>query len=114
MTFDVCVSGQAKQDMGDIYDYIADDLQNPFAAEGVLSKLEKAILSLDEMPERYRAYEKEPWQSRGLRVRPVGRYIVYYIPDTKSHIVTVVRVLYGGRDTDEQLRETDNIKAVTP
>lgn len=22
MTFDVCVSGQAKQDMGDIYDYI--------------------------------------------------------------------------------------------
>ena len=94
MTFEVRLSIQAKQDLGDIYDYIAHDLQNPFAAEGLLGRLEKAILSLDEMPERYRAYEKEPWHSRGLRVMPVERYIVYYTPDAESRIVRIVRVMY--------------------
>ena len=56
MTFEVRLSDQAKQDLGDIYDYIAYDLQNPLVAEELLGRLEKAILSLDEMPERYRAY----------------------------------------------------------
>ncbi len=109
MTFEVRLSDQAKQDLGDIYDYIALDLQNPLAAEGLLSRLEKAILKLDEMPERYRAYEKEPWHSRGLRVMPVEHYIVYYIPDTNRCVINIVRVLYGGRDTDAQLRKTKKI-----
>lgn len=107
MTFEVRLSSQAKQDIGDIYDYIAHDLQNPFAAEGLLGRLEKAILSLDEMTERYRAYEKEPWHSRGLRVMPVERYIVYYTPDAESRIVLIVRVMYGGRDTEAQLKQTN-------
>ena len=107
MTFEVRLSSQAKQDLGDIYDYIAHDLQNPLVAEGLLGRLEKAILSLDEMPERYRAYEKEPWHSRGLRVMPVERYIVYYTPDAESRIVRIVRVMYGGRDTEAQLKQTN-------
>lgn len=107
MTFEVRLSDQARQDLGDIYDYIAYDLQNPLVAEELLGRLEKAILSLDEMPERYRAYEKEPWHSRRLRVMPVERYIVYYIPDAESHIVRIVRVMYGGRDTDAQLKQTN-------
>ena len=107
MTFEVRLSSQAKQDIGDIYDYIAHDLQNPFAAEGLLGRLEKAILSLDEMTERYRAYEKEPWHSRGLRLMPVERYIVYYTPDAESRIVRIVRVMYGGRDTEAQLKQTN-------
>ena len=60
MTFEIRLSDQAKQDLGDIYDYIAHDLQNPLVAKDLLGRLEKAILSLDKMPERYRAYEKEP------------------------------------------------------
>ena len=73
----------------------------------LLGRLEKAILSLDEMPERYRAYEKEPWHSRGLWVVPVERYIVYYTPDAESRIVRIVRVIYGGRDTEAQLKQTN-------
>ncbi len=109
MTFEVCLTSQAKQDLCDIYDYIACDLQNPIAADGLISRLEKAILKLDEMPERFRAYEKEPWHSRGLRVMPVEHYIVYYIPDSERHIVSIVRVLYGGRNMEEQLRKTNQI-----
>lgn len=107
MTFEVHLSSQAKQDLGDVYDYIACAMQNPLAADGLLGRLEKAILSLDKMPERYRIYEKEPWHSRRLRVMPVEHYIVYYIPDTQSGIVQVIRVMYGGRDTDAQLKHTN-------
>ena len=55
------------------------------------------------MPERYRRYEKEPWKSRGLRVLLVDNYVVFYIPDSDKKVVTILRVMYAGRDTDNQL-----------
>ncbi|NLC74769.1 MAG: type II toxin-antitoxin system RelE/ParE family toxin [Clostridiales bacterium] len=57
------------------------------------------------MPERFRQYEKEPWHSRGLRIIPVDNYCVLYIPDEEQALVTVIRVMYGGRDIDMQLKE---------
>jgi len=34
---------------------------------------------------------------------PVDNFVVFYIPDKDKAIVTIIRVMYGGRDTDEQL-----------
>ena len=48
-------------------------------------------------------YEKEPWNSRGLRVLPVDNYVVLYIPDSDKKVVTILRVMYTGRDIDNQL-----------
>ncbi len=62
------------------------------------------------MPERYRLFEKEPWHSRGLRQMPVDNFIVFYIPKTEDKIVNVIRVIYGGRNIDEQIN--DGIMAV--
>ncbi len=55
------------------------------------------------MPERFRSYDKEPWQSRGLRIMPVDNYCVFYIPDQEKQVVTIIRVMYGKRDIDSQL-----------
>ena len=52
------------------------------------------------MPKRYRQYELEPWKSRGLHVAPVDNYLVLYIPDDDTQVVTIIRVMYGGRDVD--------------
>ena len=79
------------------------ELQSPENARGQLDRLEEQILSLDTMPERYRKYEKEPWKSRGLRVLPVDNYVVLYIPDSDKKVVTILRVMYAGRDIDNQL-----------
>ena len=106
MTYAVRLSGQAEKDLNDIFDYVAVDLQNPIAAEGLLSRLEKSILNLDQMPLRCRLYNKEPWKSRGLRVLSVENYLVYYVPDQDAATVTVIRVLYGGRDIDKVLNDT--------
>ena len=103
MIYEVEVSEQADRDLREIFEYIAFELQSPENAIGQLNRLEEQILSLDTMPERYRKYEKEPWESRGLRVLPVDNYVVLYISDSNKKVVTILRVMYAGRDIDNQL-----------
>ena len=38
-----------------------------------------------------------------LRMR-VDNYCVLYIPDAEEAVVTIIRVMYGGRDIDTQLK----------
>lgn len=61
-------------------------------------------MSLNQMPEHFREYEKEPWHSRGLRIMPVDNYCVIYIPNTDDAVVTIFRVMYSGRDIEMQLK----------
>ena len=61
-------------------------------------------MDLDTMPDRFRECDKEPWHSRGLRIMPVDNFLVFYIPDSKHGIVTIIRVVYGGRDVDKELK----------
>ena len=103
MIYEVEVSEQADSDLRGIFEYIAFELQSPKNASRQLDRLEGQILSLNMMPERYRKYEKEPWKSRGLRVLPVDNYVVLYIPDHDKKVVTILRVMYAGRDIDNQL-----------
>lgn len=108
MIYEVEVSQQADSDLRGIFEYIAFELQSPKNASGQLDRLEKQILSLNTMPERYRRYEKEPWKSRGLRVLPVDNYVVLYIPDCDKKVVTILRVMYTRRDIDNQLNLCTN------
>ena len=103
MIYEVEVSEQADSDLRGIFEYIAFELQSLENASGQLERLEEQMLSLDTMPERYRRYEKEPWKSRGLRVLPVDNYVVLYIPDSDKKVVTILKVMYAGRDIDTQL-----------
>ena len=108
MHYKVMISAQAEEDLRCIFEYIAYDLRSSQNAIGQLRRLEESIASLDQMPERYRLYEREPWRERGLRVLPVDNYLVFYIPDRESSIVNIIRVMYGGRNVEEQLaRFTD-------
>ena len=83
--------------------YERKDMQTPENVSGQLDRLEACIMDLDHMPKRYRQYELEPWKSRGLRVALVDNYLVLYIPDDDTQVVTIIRVMYGGRDVDTQL-----------
>jgi len=106
MTYDVTLTEQARHDMRTIYEYIADTLMEQTVAEKQLTHIENAVYSLEEMPERFRRYEKEPWRSRNLRVMPVNNYVVLYTVNNKSHIVTVIRIMYGKRNVEKELDDT--------
>ncbi|MBR1865311.1 MAG: type II toxin-antitoxin system RelE/ParE family toxin [Lachnospiraceae bacterium] len=96
MFVDVHISEQADSDLRGIFEYIAFELLAPENAAGQLDRLEEAISKLEHMPEKFRRYEREPWRSRGLRVFPVDNYLVFYIPDMETRIVTVIRVMTSG------------------
>lgn len=102
--YEVITTEQAECDLRGIFEYIAFELMAPENAAGQLDRLEDCIMGLETFPERFRAYEKEPWRSRGLRVMPIDNYLVFYIPNHEENIVTVIRVMYAGRDVDTQLK----------
>ena len=103
MIYEVITTNQADADLRGIYEYITFELLSPDNAAGQLDRLEELILELEEFPEKYRLYGNEPWHSRGLRVMPVDNYLVFYIPDKDTGIVTVIRVMYEGRNVEKQL-----------
>ena len=105
MKFEVELSEKADRDLRNIFLYIAIDLCAPETAEKQVNRLWNAMRSLDELPERHRRYENEPWRSRGMRVLPVANYVILYIPDLEEKIVCIVGVMYSGRDISEQLEK---------
>ena len=107
MNYQVTLTGRAKADLREIFKYIAVDLQSVQNAAGQLERLEKAIASLDQMPERFRVYDKAKWRERNLHIMPVDNYLVFYISNHDSKTVTVMRVMYGGRDIDRQLKSME-------
>ena len=105
MKFEVELTERADRDLRNIFLYIAVDLSAPENAERQINCLWDAILSLDELPERYRRYETEPWYSLGMRVLPIDNFVILYIPYLKEKVVRIVTVMYGGRDISEQLKK---------
>ncbi len=106
MIYRVEVSEQAYSDLRCIFEYIAIELGSPQTATGLLSRLEESITGLMQFPKRFRTYENEPWYSRGLRIMPVDNFCVFYIPDESDNKVTIIRIMYGGRDIDYELRKS--------
>ena len=105
MMYEVETTDQAETDLREIYEYIAFELLSPDHASGQLVRLEAHIEGLGEFPEKFRRYDKEPWHGRGMRVMPVDNYLVFYIPDEAAALVTVIRIMYAGRNVDAQLQE---------
>ena len=99
----VLITETAENDLRGIYEYIAFHLHSPGIAEKQLERLETAVEKLGYEPERFGKYGDEVWQSRNLRMMPVDNYCVLYIPDTVALRVTVIRVMYKGRDIKTQL-----------
>lgn len=106
MIFNVVYSSEARQDLRDIYEYIAYELLEPDTAAGQTNRIMKAAHSLEQMPMRHRLYEEDPWHSQGLRFLPVDNYLIFYLPDETNNIVNIIRIMYGGRDVKRQLSET--------
>ena len=103
MIYKIEISAHAESDLRDIYEYIAFKLFSPKAAAAQLVRLKAGIISRDQMPKRFRAYQKEPWYSKGLRVMPVDKFLVFYIPSESDKKVYIIRVIYGGRNIEKEL-----------
>ena len=98
--YTVSYSGDALNDLREIYTYIANELLVPETAAAQVGRIRKEVRSLDFMSARYTLVEWEPWHSMGMYQFPVNNFIVYYLVDDEAGTVTVVRIFYGGRDIE--------------
>jgi len=96
---------QAETDMLDIFDYIANVLLEPYIAMNQIRRIRERILKLNQMPERYPVYDRDPWKTRGFRRMTVDNYTVFYVADSNSSTVTALAVIYAARDIDNVLKE---------
>ena len=88
----------AKNDMDEIYYYIADRLLSPENAIGQYNRIADSILSLSQFPERYPLFDCEPEHSRGIHKMVVNNYVVSYVIDNQKKEITVIAVMYGASD----------------
>lgn len=102
MKYSIILSPEALNDIDSIYSYIADTLREKEIAIKMIRQIENNILSLNELPNRFRLYDEEPWKSRGLHIMSVKKYLVFYIPDDENQTVNVLRVIYGSRDIERE------------
>ena len=104
MIYRVKLTEQAKQDLRDIYEYIAITLLEPGIARNLKNRIVDGLMALREMPCRYPIYQEEPWKSRELRRINIGNYSAFYL--VSGQAVQVIRIMYGGRDIIAILNET--------
>lgn len=104
--FSIIYSPQAGTDIKEIYSYIAFELLSPNTAEKQVNRIRKAIRSLDFMPARSPIVDWEPWKSMGTHRALVDNFVIFYIVDDAELLVTVIRIVYGGRDLKSIATET--------
>ncbi|MFA5384825.1 MAG: type II toxin-antitoxin system RelE/ParE family toxin [Eubacteriales bacterium] len=74
----VVYTEQAERDLRSIFEYSAFSLLEPEIAKNQSRRIMDAIAKLNEMPLLYHLYEKEPWDSKGLRLLPIDNYLAFY------------------------------------
>ncbi len=96
--YKVMLKAKAYDDIDSIYEYIAESLQNREVALSMVDQFEEAIFSLEIMP--YRGAERKigMFTNNGYRQLFIGDFTIIYNVNSRLRQVTVVRILYSGRD----------------
>lgn len=96
---------KADADLDDIVSYIAVELSNPKAASDFVDKLQGAIEEVCGFPESGSIVVNEFVPNMQIRKKPVGNYMIYYLPDSTEKMIFILRIVYGRRNMDEILRQ---------
>jgi len=87
---------EAENDLDEIWLYIAQD--NPQSADRFLDHINEKIEQLAVFPKMGASRDDI---KEGLRVFPVGNYLIFYFPLTDG--VDIVRVLHGSMEAERHL-----------
>lgn len=109
MEYKIYLTEHARNDLNEIYEYIAFKLISTENAANTANGIITAAKNLRLFPERNPFYDEEPWKSLGVRFTCYKNYIIFYVINADEHTVCVSRIMYKGRDISNQLNENDFI-----
>ena len=96
--YKIFLSNGAKEELDEIYGYIASALKEPGTAAAMVDEIETAILSLKQMPYRYPERQIGLFARKGYRQLIVKNYLVIYRVDEENHQVVVLTIRYAKRN----------------
>lgn len=103
MIYTVEITEKAQDDLAEIIKYVSSVLDAPVAAKKLYNDIKECIYSLSQMPERYKEYDSEKYESYNLRMVSVNNYCVFYTVDNNKRIVYIVSILFGRMDLEKHI-----------
>ncbi len=97
--YKVFLTEKARDNLLELRRYVVEALKEENTASEYLHAISKAVMSLDEMPMRYKIIEDEPFNSMKLRRMIVKNFYVYYSVDKRNNTVFVRAVIYSRTKT---------------
>jgi len=98
----LCYSPQAQLDLDEIYDYFADELNNPEKGQSIVSDILSAAEKIPGRATRFPPVGPLPFTDDVYRFASAGSYLVFF--REVEEIVYVDRILYKRRDFASLLR----------
>lgn len=96
--YTVNVTTSAKNDLNDVFLYIAVDLLSPETAEKIIIAIEEAVKSLSYMPHKHALVDDERLAAMGYRKLVIKNYITFFTIEEEAKTVNVKRILYARRN----------------
>ncbi len=106
-SYKVNITKQAEESMRNIALYIARNLMNVSAAEGHVDEFLNAIEELSYRAATVKTIPEQPWGKMGFRRISVKNYYIYFKIYEDRKEVSVLDIIYQGRDQQKGLNEGD-------
>jgi addiction module RelE/StbE family toxin len=101
--YNLVIAEAAETDLDGIADYISYELKEPTTALKQLARIEEAMATLEELPERHGIVQDKYLAAKGIRKLPMDNYLILYTVNKSTNTINIVRVLYGRRDWESIL-----------
>jgi len=103
MKYNLVIAEAAEADLDGIVDYISYELKEPTTALKQLARIQEAMATLEELPERYSLVQDKYLAAKGIRKLPIDNYLLFYTVNKSTNTVNIVRVLHGRRNWESIL-----------
>ncbi len=101
MNYNYKFTNKAKEDLDNIFNYIAIKLANISASRDLMNEIERGIKQICEFPEICPVVTNIYIRNLGVRKKVIKNFIIYYLPDEKTETNFIIRIVYGKRDMNE-------------
>lgn len=103
LRYNLVIAEAAEADLDGIADYISYELKEPTTALKQLARIQEAMATLEELPERHSLVQDKYLAAKGIRKLPIDNYLIFYTVNKSTNTVNIVRVLHGRRDWESIL-----------
>lgn len=101
--YNLAIAEAAEADLDGIADYISYELKEPTTALKQLARIEEAMATLEELPERHSLVQDRYLAAKGIKKLPMDNYLIFYTVNKSTNTINIVRVLHGRRDWESIL-----------